>query len=72
MSATLARHAEQRQAAAELARLALAEAKAYGAYMSAPAGAEDDFSDDSPHQVWHRSLRAWTSALAEYNRQYGG
>ena len=71
MSATLARHAEQRKAAAELTELALAETRAWYEYATAPAGAENDFSADSPHQVWHRAMGAWAGALAEYNRQYG-
>lgn len=72
MSAILARHAEQRQAAATLTELALAETRAWYEYAAAPEGAENDFSADSPHQVWHRAMRAWSEALAEYNRQYGG
>ena len=52
-------------------RLALAEATAYGAYMSAPDGAENDFSADSSHMRWHAAMDAWAGALAEYNRQYG-
>lgn len=71
MSATLARHAEQRRAAAELTELALEETRAWYAYATAPEGAENDFSEDSSHMRWHRAMDAWAGALAEYNRQYG-
>ena len=71
MSATLARHAEQRQAAAELTELALAETRAWYEYATAPTGAENDFSEDSPHMRWHAAMDAWAGALAEYMRQYG-
>lgn len=71
MSAVLARQEERRAAAANLTQLAHAERAAYGAYMSAPAGAENDWSADSPHQVWHRALHAWGVALVAYRARYG-
>lgn len=71
MSATLARQAEQRRAAAALTELALAETRAWYEYATAPAGAEDDFSADSPHMRWHAAARASGEALAEYLRRWG-
>lgn len=71
MSAIFTKQEEQRAAAANLARLAHAERKAWAAYAFAPAGAEEDFSAESLHMRWHRALAEHGRAIVRYRRQYG-